>query len=82
MSSWNAGGAAGCHIYKVYEEGDGGGGRGVLMIEANSEDEKRRAGILDGMQFVRYIIAHTWEEAMTKHHEKMGWEPYEPFELE
>lgn len=79
---WNIQGAAGCKIYKVYE-GDGGKpGYGVLVIEANSEEEKRRVGILEGMRFLRYIIAHNWEEAMVKHHEKMGWEPYIPFELE
>ena len=79
---WNIQGAVGCKIYKVYEEDDGGADHGVLVIESDSEEEKRRAGILDGMRFLRYIIAHNWEEAMVKHHEKMGWEPYVPFELE
>lgn len=81
---WNTGGASGCRIYKVYfSESDlKNEGRDALVIDSDAEAEKRRAGILDGMKFVRYIIAHDWAEAMTKHHQKMGWGPYVPFELE
>jgi hypothetical protein len=81
---WNIHGASGCKLYKVYvaEWDEKNKCCDALMIEADSEHEKQRAGILDGMKFVRYIIAHSWTEAMKKHHLQMNWEPYVPFEME
>ncbi len=78
---WNISGAAGLKLYKVFESKNGGG-TDSLVIPAMDEQKKRELGILNGQKFVRYIVAHDWAEAMTKHHERMGWEPYVPFELE
>lgn len=75
--SWNIGGAAGCGVYMVFTDEDGG----TLIFESKSEQEKRSLGILDGMKFSYYIVAHGWTEAMTKLHKKQGLEPYKPLEF-
>lgn len=31
-------------------------------------------------EFIGNIEADSWEEAMTKYHEFMGWEPYKPMD--
>jgi len=76
--SSDAVGVASLKVYKVFENDDGTDG---MVIPAVDEEKKREAGILNGQKFVRYILAHNWTEAMTRHHEKMGWEPYVPFEM-
>lgn len=32
----------------------------------------------DDSRLIGTIIADTWDEAMTKYHEFMGWSPYKP----
>lgn len=61
----------------VFVDSDGG----TLVFEAKSEKKRRDLGILEGMKFSFYIVAHDWTEAMTKLHEKLGLEPYKPLEF-
>jgi len=81
MPPWNTAGASGFRIYMVFVS-NGDDGPDTLVIESDAEQEKRELGILDGMRFDRYIVAHNWDEAMARHHEKMGLGPYTPFELD
>lgn len=75
---WNTKGKDGCGVYMVFTDEDGG----TLIFESKSEQKKRSLGILDGMEFSYYIVAHSWTEAMTKLHKKQGLEPYKPLEFD
>ena len=50
---------------------------GLSFIPSDSLD---RDWIIKNSEFQFSIEANSWEDAMEKYHEKMGWEPYKPFE--
>lgn len=53
----------------------------VLVIESKDEKKKREDGVIgEDDEFWRYMVCHDWTEAMTRLHNMMGWEPYEPLE--
>lgn len=72
-------GAAGVRVYLVFRSKNNPGE--VLMVDSRDEDKKRSDGIIRPEdEFWQFIMSHNWTEAMTRLHEKMGWEPYKPLE--
>jgi len=74
-------GAQSLKVYMVFTCFENGEETGGLVIEAKDEKKKRQDGIIGPEdKFWRYIVCHNWTEAMTRYHEMMGFEPYEPLE--
>lgn len=48
---------------------------GSVFIPHDSPDKE---WLVDDSEFLFSIWADSWEEAMKKFHEKMGWEDYKP----
>jgi hypothetical protein len=67
-------------MIKVYEAwGQNDESPSVVFGESNAIDEDRKSGVLtSAARLLHRFEAKTWEEAMTIHHELMGWEPYKP----
>jgi hypothetical protein len=72
-------GAAGFGVYMVFVS-ENPTCPDAMLIEAKDELKRQENGELYAMKFSHYIVAHNWNEAMRKHHQKMGWEPYQPLE--
>jgi len=52
----------------------------LTFSEKTSIEQMRKSGSLHKNARKLYTLtAFSWEEAMTQHHEKQGWEPYVPF---
>jgi hypothetical protein len=51
-------------VYYACEDGKSGG----VLAET----------LLEGMKFLYFIFADTWEEAMSIYYLRNGWEPYSP----
>lgn len=58
-------------------------GDGITCAPKPSCDKMRESGygICKKAKLLRQFEAKTWLEAMQKHHEYMGWEPYNPPKL-
>ena len=41
-------------------------------------DKKNEAALEDDAELLYQIQASTWDDAMQKHHQLQGWEPYKP----
>lgn len=44
------------------------------------KDDKSKTNLLaDDVKLIYEIEKETWNECMTEHHKRMGWEKYKPF---
>lgn len=65
--------------YEVWQDIDEGCvGISIFPVDENVEMKRKLNG--EEAQLLRIIEAASWEEAMIKHHELMGWNPYIPME--
>jgi hypothetical protein len=60
--------------YEVWEAED----EGTEVSFFPQDNSTARKLLPEGAKLLRTIEAETWEEAVTLHHELMGWEPYKP----
>lgn len=63
--------------YEVWET-DEGCGVMIFPVDENAEKKRKLAG--EKKTLLRTIEAASWNEAMTIHHQLMGWEAYVPEE--
>lgn len=65
--------------YEVWETDDEGcTGVMIFPVDENAEAKRKLAG--KDIKLLRVIEAPSWNEAMTIHHQLMGWEAYVPEE--
>lgn len=63
--------------YAAYETDDGG----VIFTKFGDTRPLYAAGLMPDKAVVLYSFqAKSWNEAMTEHHIRMGWEPYIPMD--
>jgi hypothetical protein len=63
-------------IYEAWEDPED---NSITFARVESIEYQRSKGLISTNAKLLYRVeAHTYEEAMTIHHEKMGWEPYQP----
>lgn len=69
-------------MFELWEDGeDAIAGRGyTFSTPTNIQDMIKRGILKPGVKKLWEVEADTWEEACTKYHEYMGWEPYKPME--
>lgn len=63
--------------YEIWDDSDEKC-RSVTMFPAGSGSDPHYLLLGPHAKLLRTIEANSWNEAMTKHHELMGWEPYVP----
>jgi len=63
--------------YELWVAGDGT--EATFAPPENIKIIRKHAGLGKNAKLKWTVEADTWEEAMTKYHEHMGWEPYKPF---
>lgn len=62
-------------VWQAWNDGDGG----ILFAPALRCAELKRQGLLSADAVLLHeLVAATGEQAMALHHEKMGFEPYQP----
>jgi hypothetical protein len=64
-------------IYEAWEWNDGGS-QIAFSTPAYFQQEFARGSIPQAAKLLHRIAANTWEEAMSLHHQQMGWSPYIP----
>ena len=63
--------------YELWIEDEGADGKDSMLIPA---DHPQKASLTANAALQWSCEADSWEEAMNKYHEHMGWEPYKPTE--
>lgn len=63
-------------IFEAWEDEEGI----TFSTQENIVDHKKKGLLSIDAKLLYQIAADNYDEAMTLHHNKMGWEPYKPME--
>ena len=61
-------------VFEAWEDS----GSVTFTTQDNIEDHKRKGLLSAKAKLLYQLDANDYDEAMTMHHKKMGWEPYKP----
>lgn len=65
-------------IYEAWEFSDGDVVEISFSTQSGIQDQRTKGLLSPNAKLLHTVRAKTWEEAMTIHHQLMGWEPYKP----